>query len=89
MDAEIWTASITATLACVGTLGAAWLSNRKTRDSMRAEIQTVRAQVAPVSNGFAKSVMESLLDIKGDLGETKGAVTALTQEFRRHLDSHS
>lgn len=76
MNSELLVVTIPAALGCVGTLGAAWIANRA-----RKEVRNVAAKVEPVSDGFAATVLQSLMDIRGEVSATRA-------ELHAHIRDH-
>lgn len=72
-----------ALIGCIGTVLSAWIANRA-----RQEVKAVSEKVEPVSNGFAGSVLETLVEIRGELSEVRKDLSVLRDDLESHIRGH-
>lgn len=81
---------IVAGIACFGTIASAWLAHRTKQD-----VNQVSKKVDPVSNGFSRTVLELLVEIKEKQDDQGAQITAgrdsivlLQRIINQHLADH-
>ena len=82
--------TIPAILACIGAIGSAWISHRAKQD-----IKRVEKKVDPVSNGFSRTVLDALVDIReelrsqrSDITQGRDAIVMVQRVLNQHLEDH-
>lgn len=72
-----------ALIGCIGTILSAWIANRA-----RQEVKAVSEKVEPVSNGFAGSVLETLVEINGHVVDIRRDLDGLRRDLESHIRDH-